>query len=377
MQYRSAKLLFVVTCALIAVLLAGCEPAASTPAPSAEATAAVEIQPSPMSCDGLVAAALERADSFCRSLGRNQACYGSSLVRAELAEGSGEKFSGVGDVANLSAIRSLSTAALDVEEQVWGIAFLKVQADLPDTLPGQNVTFLLYGGARLDNVSPQMNAVVLKTDVASTNCADAPDAALLIQSPDGTRATLNINGADIALGSTAYVTAAQNQEMRIATLEGAAEVTANNVTRRVEPGAQVRIPLGGANGLEVVSAPSEPEPYDLQAAQQAPLALLDRPVRAPQPIPTLIPATPTFTLQPTSTSGDPNLRADQGSVRSGECTTIRWDASNTQRVFFEGQPVANSGNQQVCPTSSKTYTLLITYTDGRQVSYAVRIEVTR
>ncbi|MBL8155511.1 MAG: hypothetical protein JNM70_15115 [Anaerolineae bacterium] len=375
MQYRSAKLLFVVTCALIAGLLAACGPAASTPTPSVEPTAIVEIQPSPMSCDGLVAAALERADSFCTSLGRNQACYGSSLVNAQLAEGSNEEFGSVGDVADLSAIRSLTTAALDVEQQVWGIAFLKVQANLPDTLPGQNVTFLLYGGATLENVTPQMNAVVLKTDVASTSCASAPAAALLIQSPDGTRATLSINGADIALGSTAYVTAAQNQEMRIATIEGAADVTANNVTRRVEPGAQIRVTLGGANGLEAVSAPSEPEPYDLQAAQQAPLPLLDRPVTAPLPIPTLVPATPTFTLQPTSASADPNLRADQSSVRGGECTTIRWDASNTQRIFFEGQPVANSGSQQVCPTASKTYTLLITYSDGRQVSYAVRIEV--
>jgi hypothetical protein len=376
MRLLPAKRLFAVTGILIAVMLAACGPAVSTPMPSAEPSAVVEIQPSPMSCDGLVAAALERADSFCKSLGRNQACYGSTLVDAELAEGSGATFNSAGDVADLSAIRSLTTAPLDVEQQVWGIAFLKVQADLPDTLPGQNVTFLLYGGATLDNVTPQMNAVVLKTDVASTSCANAPAAALLVQSPEGMRATLTINGVDIALGSTVRMTAAQNQEMRIATIEGEAEVTANDVTRRVEPGAQVRIALGGATGLEAVSEPSEPEPYDLQAAQQSPLPLLERPVTAPPPIPTLVSATPTFTLQPTSASADPNLRADQSSIRSGECTTIRWDANNTQRIFFEGQPAANSGSQEVCPTSSKTYTLLITYTDGRQVSYAVRIEVT-
>ena len=83
----------------------------------------------------------------------------------------------------------------------------------------------------------------------STTCADAPESALLLQSPGGSQATLTINGANISLGSTAYLTAKQNSEMEVSTIEGSAVVSAFNTTRIVQPGAKVGIALGGADGL--------------------------------------------------------------------------------------------------------------------------------
>jgi LysM repeat protein len=331
--------------------------------------------------------------------------------------------------------------------QTWGIAILKAQANLPDTLPGQNVTFLIFGGAALDNITPQMRTVSLQTSVSSTTCTSAPDSGLLVQSPEGTQATLTINGANLTLGSTAYLKALQQSEMTIATIEGSAVVSSFNTTRIVQPGAQVKLPLGGSNGLQVAGPPSEPEPFNATEISRIPLPLLERQVQVPPPITTsaspatstsvqtciprsdwnfayvvqsgdtlfriaqnfgvsvqelqqancisnvnqiqvgqtirvpgaLATNTPSATIPPTNvpvpTASDPNLRADQTLIQLGECTTIRWDASNVSQVFFQGQPTSGNSSQQVCPTSDTTYTLLVVYTDGRQTPYAIRIQV--
>lgn len=240
--------------------------------------------PATLSCDTLVTRALEKANQSCNMIGRNQACYGNNLVRAEFQPNITLSFANSGDVVDVSTLRQLTTAPLDETQGTWGIALLKVQANLADTLPGQNVTFLLFGNAVLDNISPTMQAVVLKTGIASTTCESVPKSALMLQSPEGTQATMNINGASVTLGSTAYLTAEENSELTIATIEGSAIVSASNITRIVQPGAQVRLPLGGTDGLQVSGPPSEPEPYEIQEVIQAPLPLLERLVQVPQPI---------------------------------------------------------------------------------------------
>src|SRR5690606_24390666 len=106
----------------------------------------------------------------------------------------------------------------------WGVSLLKAQANLPDTLPGQNVTFLLYGGAALDNATARMEGVILNTGLSGTNCETMPQAAVLMQSPAGTQVTMNINGADLTLGSTLHFTAQANGQLTISTISGTAVV---------------------------------------------------------------------------------------------------------------------------------------------------------
>jgi LysM repeat protein len=307
-----------------------------------------------------------------------------------------------------------------------------------------------------------MQAVVLKTGVGgATTCSNVPKSALLLQSPEGSQATMKINGASISLGSTVYLTAEENSELTIATIEGSAVVSAANITRVVQPGAQVHLPLGGGDGLQVSGPPSQPEPFDVQAVGQAPLPLLERQVQvpppiapvvptntsvsvpvvptacvaradwnfsytiqtgdtlfkvaqsfglsvadlqqgnciadanqitvgqvirvprqlvtaAPQPTNTLVTPAPQPTAQPTNTIAptaiNPNLRADSTQLQQGDCTTIRWDVTNVSQVYFQGQPVS-SNSQQVCPRVDTTYTLLLTYQDGKQVPYSVRVLV--
>ncbi len=269
---------------LAMLVLAGCNLSQTDePTPIASVPTSTVTTATTLNCDDLVTTALNRANKVCTTLGRNQACYGNNLIDAELQANATTTFSKEGDIVNVDLIRRLTTAPLDTTKQVWGIAIMKIQANLPDTLPGQNVTFLLFGNAVLDNITPQMKAVVLKTGVGgATSCSEAPKSALLLQAPEGTQATMTINGASISLGSTAYLTAEENAELTVATIEGSAVVSSFNITRVVQPGAQVRLPLG--DGLLVSGPPSEPEPFDLQEVGQAPLPLLERVVQLPQPI---------------------------------------------------------------------------------------------
>jgi LysM repeat protein len=488
---------------LAVIILMGCNLATSPPIPT---PTAVPPQIN-LTCDQLVADALQLAGPSCSGTERNQACYGNNLVNADFREGLEQPFSVAGDLASIIGMRGLTTSDLNEAEQVWGVAFLKAQANLPDALPGQNVTFLLYGGATADNVTAGMEAVVLSTGFGGTTCDALPQSAVLLQSPTGTQVAMNINGASITLGSTIHIMARPNGLMSIATISGAAVVQAFGTTRTVVPGSQVTMPLGSTDGLQVVGPPSDLQPFDVNAIRNAPFNLLPEAVLIPPPIssgptatPTLIglpitptlppiiiplpptaiippcvprgdwvytyviqagdtlfsiaqrfgltlaqlqsgnciananqifvgqvlrvpfpqpqpqpptippPIRPTFTptrggigptLQPTSTTipfitdtpvteepnpdgpvlsfqnapSGPNFRADSVTLSRGQCTTLRWEVGSADSVFLDGEAVAFSSSQDVCPSESTRYILLVVYPDGQQTPYIVSISV--
>jgi hypothetical protein len=170
-----------------------------------------------------------------------------------------------------------------METKEWGIAVLKAQANLPATLPGQNVTFLLFGDVTLDNPTSDMLAVTISTGIGQPDCEEAPQSAVMIQSPEGSQVAMNINGADVTLGSTAYVTTnPETQRMTFAVLEGTGVVSAFGVSQVVIPGMKTGVQLGGGpNGLLASGPPNEPAPYDFANIQHAPVQLLDRQIVVP------------------------------------------------------------------------------------------------
>ena len=48
----------------------------------------------------------------------------------------------------------------------WGVSLMQLQANLPDTLPGQNVTVLLFGDVTLQ---PALASNEIEVRVAATN----------------------------------------------------------------------------------------------------------------------------------------------------------------------------------------------------------------
>jgi uncharacterized protein YgiM (DUF1202 family) len=117
-------------------------------------------------CSAMVEAALAATDAACSTVGRNQACYGSAPLEAESTENTAEfTFAAAGDLVDLNQLAVLRSAALDADSGAWGIALLRVQANLPEMTPEQNMTMVVFGDVEVTNAGT--DAQVL-TAVANT-----------------------------------------------------------------------------------------------------------------------------------------------------------------------------------------------------------------
>jgi len=297
-------------------------------------------------CASIVQNALTFTDKVCSTTERNQACYGNLAIDAVPQDTAQNfKFDAPGDIVDVSAIQALNMSALAAPDE-WGVALLSLQADLPDTLPGQNVTVLLFGGTTITNAgTPQAPTVNLSTDttvnvrsspgtsnrvvsklqpkealtadgqnakgdwlrvrladgsngwvaislvkvqgdattlavvdattnaegitygpmqafyftsgVGTSNCAEAPQDGILIQTPEGAgKVNLLINEVSIELGSTAYVRAQKSGSMTFDLLEGSSSVQVGDAKVAILPGTRATIPLdaeGKASGAPTLT----------------------------------------------------------------------------------------------------------------------------
>jgi hypothetical protein len=97
-------------------------------------------------CPDIVVEALTATDEACVGAGRNQACYGYAQLTAEPQSGVEHfVFDQEGDIADVFDIQSLRLSAMNVEQRVFGIALMRLQANLPDATPKKNITLLLFG----------------------------------------------------------------------------------------------------------------------------------------------------------------------------------------------------------------------------------------
>ncbi len=103
-------------------------------------------------CPAAIQEALQSANQFCSSAGRNQVCYGNTSISATNWDGEPlTDFGQPGNLVNAGDVASLVTAPFDMETKNWGVAVMRLQANIPDTLPGQNVTFVVFGDVQLQN----------------------------------------------------------------------------------------------------------------------------------------------------------------------------------------------------------------------------------
>lgn len=103
-------------------------------------------------CPTIVEDALEAVSNNCAELGRNEACYGYDRVEASfLVDVADDYFTQAADFASVAELSSIRTAPLNSETGTWGIAVMNLQANLPNTIPGQNVTFILLGDVEVEN----------------------------------------------------------------------------------------------------------------------------------------------------------------------------------------------------------------------------------
>jgi hypothetical protein len=231
------------------------EPGAGTEDPLGEV-----VNLSMSDCEALIEEALRVSADNCERVGLNEVCYGNLTIQSVLSPGSPLRFARAGDVVPIDLLRSLSAAPLDLQRHEWGVAIFRLQADLPRTVPGQNVTLLVFGNTAVDNASGDMRAVYFSTGLGSITCDAIPFDGLLIEMPDGTSYTFAANGSQITVAGTAVLEAQPNNEMRVSVLEGGASVTADGETQEFGAGEAVTVPLGGENGLVAAGPPSAPQP---------------------------------------------------------------------------------------------------------------------
>ena len=243
-------------------------------------------------CPAIVQTALDAVDQLCESAGRNQACYGNFLIETTAqADASNFSFSQVGDVVDVNQIQSLRLNPMNEEAGTWGVALMRLQANIPDTLPGQNVTFLLFGDVEITtnagatqagDLNP-MQAFYLRSGIGDAGCAEAPENGLLVQTPDGVNeVAFNVNGVDVAMGSTVFFTAQPEQQMRIRTLEGSAVTKIGGQVQAILEGTQVDIPVD--IDLIVNGLPELPIAYDLDELVDLPLDVLEREIEIALPL---------------------------------------------------------------------------------------------
>ncbi len=125
-------------------------------------------------CPTIVQTALAAVDSACSATARNQACYGNIRLDVTPREGNPDfHFTQAGDITDVASIEHLQLSSFDTTDESWGIALMKLQANLPNTLPGQNVIFLLFGDVEIENEVADAPEVTL-TAVKNANVRAQP-----------------------------------------------------------------------------------------------------------------------------------------------------------------------------------------------------------
>lgn len=103
-------------------------------------------------CNQVVEAALERSQTICAGLGRNQACYGNPLLEAEPQVGFNNfNFDEIGDMIDITGLQSLRLSSMNIDEQLWGVALMRLQANIPHQFVSRNVTLVLFGDVEVRN----------------------------------------------------------------------------------------------------------------------------------------------------------------------------------------------------------------------------------
>ncbi len=312
-------------------------------------------------CGAMVEQALADVQNDCNATGRNQACYGYVSLQATPRQGvQNFNFTKNGDLVSVADIATLSLSRLDTTNNTWGIALMKLQANLPDTLPGENVTVLMFGDVHMQDASTMssgvqvaasttvnvrnapstggsiigtltggqtaaatgrnpdgswlriqlpnsaalgwvsasvvkvtgdpsslalvdptqaqtsftpMQAFYFQSGITKTNCQQAPEDGILIQTPKGAgEIKLRANDVDIQLGSTAFFQAQPSGLMTVSVVEGEGHITANGKTVDVPAGLQTTVPMDA--NLHASGQPSDPQPYDAAAVQNLPVSVL-------------------------------------------------------------------------------------------------------
>jgi hypothetical protein len=129
---------------------------------------------------------MEVIDLICRDTGRNEVCYGNLEIDVDTRNNTPVDFDAQGDIVPLALVDSLTLSPLNEATGEWGVALMQVQADLPDTVPGQNVAVLIFGDVQVRDAvatGSNMQSFYFTPGVGRSQCGEAPADGILIRTP--------------------------------------------------------------------------------------------------------------------------------------------------------------------------------------------------
>jgi hypothetical protein len=229
-------------------------------------------------CQDILTRALTLTEQGCSATGRNQACYGYTTVQAKLQPGmdpSSYPFLKGGDIQPVKVLETIHTSPLDVAQGTWGMAMLKIQANLPDTNPGQNVTFILFGDTNVQPDPNRTNAFYLSTNLGKLACRQVPQNSLMVRAPNNVTVTFEINGVQISASSVVVLRTAPTGEFLVRTMEGHVAVTAHNVTQQIWAGQELTVPMAGPDFRSPAGPPSAPVSAPWETTLEGPTQLVN------------------------------------------------------------------------------------------------------
>lgn len=298
-------------------------------------------------CSIVMETAISNLNTHCDTTGRNEACYGhhelTALPQANIEE---LDFESPGDIESVVRIQSLQLSGFDEEAELYSMALMRLQANIPDSIPGTNITIILFGETTIESADTQetesqtspstetnaaFQAIYLRTGITGTQCEDLPEDGVLIQSPRGVdTVTFDINEVRIELGSTAYITAIPNDVMTIYLLEGQAVITAFGESLTLPEGTFVTIPLD-ENGI-ASGVPNLPEVYDDVALTNLPLSTLPDAIDIARSIPELSAETPNESPADEAQTSSEELYFNLTSLPDGSTTCVLPSARVGQQI---------------------------------------------
>lgn len=213
-----------------------------------------------LTCQELINQAMRVSGNNCDHLGPNQVCYGNVTIHADLFPDVTERFTTTGDVIDVNHVQSLTTSPLNLEKKEWGIAIFNLIANLPRSVPGEAVKMVVFGNTTLGNNSETkgIQSFYFSSNLGQIVCEKVPFDGIMVTMPDGTGLKLSVNGSELTLMGNASLKAVKNGNMEVSMLSGLGSITSDGQTQAFGAGQKVNVPLGGANGSEVIGPPSQP-----------------------------------------------------------------------------------------------------------------------
>lgn len=146
-------------------------------------------------CSAIMDTAISNLNTNCDATGRNEACYGYPLLSVQpQPDVTPLDFDEIGDIEDIVKIQSLQLSGLDETADLYGMALLRLQANIPDTIPGTNVTIVLFGENSIESVeeSPmEIPAIISANGSVNTRATPSVNGNLVTIVPSGTEVTAN------------------------------------------------------------------------------------------------------------------------------------------------------------------------------------------